>query len=653
MTASIPLIDIEVNMAVITVKELGQVRIKGDKPTLEEQQIIIKTIKQKKKKKELEDFQISQTDLSFPIAEKLTYEDMEKVKARTQAIDAYLKSPEFNRLGLEIGLAVGGAMTGGTLTAARYALRPAIQMLYRSLGAGVGQATGAGIASTTFDPKEELSKDVLRAFAQGATFEMVGAAIPAMISKIKFRGIKTTKEADEAERIIETQKTKLKDKPLDEISKYDEELTSAIQQGKLTPGLQTENRAIDILENVAEKSLFGGGPLLKARAGAITLANKFTDDFVESYGALNRQDYGKLINDAIINNRDAFRATSNQLYGNLTKQAKGVKVNIKEVQKEARKLIKAAEATKELSPAALKIPRNILRQDENISFADLNRIRSQFLSVTRGGADDLIGGTAQRYAATLAKKLTEAVDDIAKTNLSPAARIAYNKAQKFYKKGATSFNDKLIKSLINNDAEQVFKNVIKPERPGIIDRVYKVINRTEDKLVRENLKNSLQGALLFDLKSESIKRFSKLNGDFMLRNLNKYGDSVLGKVFTPTQLKEVRSLFEALKIAQKKTVGEGVPGGIFIQLSQAGALFGLGTGIATGPSAAILLGPAIVARLFTNPKIVSLLKQGFKLKPGNPSHYKWASRLMNAMVTEGIINEDEAGDFLEEFESVK
>ena len=139
----------------------------------------------------------------------------------------------------------------------------------------------------------------------------------------------------------------------------------------------------------------------------------------------------------------------------------------------------------------------------------------------------------------------------------------------------------------------------------------------------------------------------------MLRNLNKYGDSVLGKVFTPTQLKEVRSLFEALKIAQKKTVGEGVPGGIFIQLSQAGALFGLGTGIATGPSAAILLGPAIVARLFTNPKIVSLLKQGFKLKPGNPSHYKWASRLMNAMVTEGIINEDEAGDFLEEFESVK
>jgi hypothetical protein len=634
-------------MAVITVRDLGQVRIKGNVPTLEEKQKIISIIQNKQKQ------EAARTNLADPYPQIMDYGEVEEGNERTDAIEAYLKSPEFKRLALEIGFAVGGAFTGGTLAAARMVLKPAIQLLYRSVGSGIGQATGAGIASTTFDPKEELSKDVLRAFATGATFEAVGAAVPAMISKIKWRGIKTTKEADEAEKIIETQKTKLKDKPLDEVSKYDDELTDAISQGKITPGLTTENRAIDILENVAEKSLFGGGPILKARAGAITLANKFTDDFVESYGALNRQDYGRLINDAIINNRDAFRVTSNKLYGNLTKQAKGVKVNIKDVKKEARKLLKSAESTKDLTPGALKIPRNILRQNDEISFSDLNRIRSNFLSVTRGGSEDLIGGTAQRYAATLAKKLTEAVDDIAKTNLSPAARTAYNKAQKFYKKGASEFNDKLIKSLVNSDPEQVFKNVIKPERPAIIDRVYKVINRTKDKTVRDNLKNSLQGALLFDLKSESIKRFNKLNGDYMLRNLNKYGDSVLNKVFSPQGLKEVRSLFKALEVAQKKTVGEGVPGGIFIQLSQAGALFGLGAGVATGPAAALLFGPAIVAKLFTNTKVVNLLKQGFKLSPGKPGYYKWATRLMNTMVTEEIISEDEAGNFLEELESIK
>ena len=38
---------------------------------------------------------------------------------------------------------------------------------------------------------------------------------------------------------------------------------------------------------------------------------------------------------------------------------------------------------------------------------------------------------------------------------------------------------------------------------------------------------------------------------------------------------------------------------MFIQLSQAGALLGLGTGVAAGPAAAILIGPAVIAKLFT------------------------------------------------------
>lgn len=64
-------------------------------------------------------------------------------------------------------------------------------------------------------------------------------------------------------------------------------------------------------------------------------------------------------------------------------------------------------------------------------------------------------------------------------------------------------------------------------------------------------------------------------------------------------------------MAQRKTVGEGIPGGMFIQLSQAGAVFGLASGIMTAPSAAILLTPAIVGKMFTNPKIIGLMKKDF------------------------------------------
>ena len=289
-------------MGVITVRNLGQVRIAGETPTKQEIQRIgalVKKNKQKAEKKALpgiiDDIEIAEGN------------------ERTEAIENYLKSKEFARLATEVGFAVGGAMTGGTLTAARLALRPALQTLYRSLGAGVGQATGAGIASTTFDPKEELAKDVLRAFAQGATFEAVGAAVPALINKIKLRGIKTTKEADEAEQIIKSQKEELgKD-----ISKLDDELATALKEGQLTPGLQTENRFIDIAENVTEKSLFGGGKLIKARKGAETLTNKFLDDYIANYGDITRSDYGELLQKAITNNVDQWKIAARGAYKDL------------------------------------------------------------------------------------------------------------------------------------------------------------------------------------------------------------------------------------------------------------------------------------------------------------------------------------------------
>ena len=630
-------------MAVISVRNLGQVRIKGDTPTEEEKQKILSFMKQRQD-------EAKQADLTTPFPEIPDYLDDPRGNERTEAIEAYLTSPEFKRLAVEIGFAVGGAATGGTLAAARLVLKPALQTLYRSLGAGFGQATGAGIASTTFDPKEELSKDVLRAFAQGATFEGVGAAIPALIRKIKLKGIKTTKEADEAEKIVTSQKQNLLPKTG---SAYNDELTEAITKGQITPGLQTENRLIDILENVTEKSLFGGGPLIKARKGAETLTSKFVDDFITNYGNVTRKDYGQLLQSVIKGNTDEFKSVAKGLYDDVTKKSGNVKVDITKVVDEANLLLKEGKFTKRLEGDALKVPQTILELGGNsVPFNVANQVRSKLLAITRS-SNELISGQSQRYAANLANKLTTAIDDMSKTPLSADARIAYNTAQKYYKEGAEVFNDKVIKNLIKNESDQVFKNVIKPERPNIIDKVSKVIKRTKNPAERELLEKNLQGSLLFDLQSESIKRYNNLNGDFLLKNLNKYGDSVLSKVFKPNELKQVRSLLESLKVAQQKTVGEGVPGGVFIQLTQAGALFGLGTGIATGPAAAILLGPAVIARLFTNPKFVSFLKRGFQLNPGSSEYYRWGSRFINAMVTENLIDQEEGQDFLEQLEQSK
>ena len=627
-------------MAVITVRNLGQVRISGETPTEQEKQRIGLLVQRQKEKSERRSLPGIVDDI-----------DIAEGNERTEAIENYLKSKEFARLATEVGFAVGGAMTGGTLAAARLVLRPALQTLYRSLGAGFGQATGAGIASTTFDPKDELSKDVLRAFAQGATFEAVGAAVPALISKVKLRGIKTTKEADEAEQIIKSQKEELS-----KVSKLDDELATALKEGQLTPGLQTENRFIDIAENVTEKSLFGGGKLIKARKGAETLTNKFLDDYIANYGDITRSDYGDLLQRAITGNVDEWKIAAKAAYQALDDKLRvvsgGARVDITDIKKSAQKLLDEAKPTAKLQPDALKIPRTILDQNDFVPFSTANAIRSQFLGVTRS-TNELISGQSQRYAATLAKEITETLDDVGKSNLSPSVREAYTKAQKIWRDGSEVFNTKLINKLIREDPEQVFKTLIKPERPSTVQKVFKAINKTKDEAVKKDLKDSLKGAFLFDLKSESIKRYDTLKGDYLLKNLNKYGDSVLNELFTPAELANVRGLLKSLKVAQQKTVGEGVPGGVFIQLTQAGALLGLGTGMFTLPSAAILLTPKIISSLFTNPKFVNLLKQGFALKPGDPKYYRWSTRFINAMVTEGLIDKDEADDALDELESTR
>ena len=627
-------------MAVITVRNLGQVRISGETPTEQEKQRIGLLVQRQKEKSERRSLPGIVDDI-----------DIAEGNERTEAIENYLKSKEFARLATEVGFAVGGAMTGGTLAAARLVLRPALQTLYRSLGAGFGQATGAGIASTTFDPKDELSKDVLRAFAQGATFEAVGAAVPALISKVKLRGIKTTKEADEAEQIIKSQKEELS-----KVSKLDDELATALKEGQLTPGLQTENRFIDIAENVTEKSLFGGGKLIKARKGAETLTNKFLDDYIANYGDITRSDYGELLQRAITGNVDEWKIAAKGAYQALDDKLRvvsgGARVNITNLKKTAQGLLDEAKPTERLQGDALKVLRTVLDKDDFVPFQVANSMRSEFLGVTRS-TNELISGKSQRYAATLAKEITETLDDVGKSNLSPSVREAYTKAQKIWRDGSEVFNTKLINKLIREDPEQVFKTLIKPERPSTVQKVFKAINKTKDEAVKKDLKDSLKGAFLFDLKSESIKRYDTLKGDYLLKNLNKYGDSVLNELFTPAELANVRGLLKSLKVAQQKTVGEGVPGGVFIQLTQAGALLGLGTGMFTLPSAAILLTPKIISSLFTNPKFVNLLKQGFALKPGDPKYYRWSTRFINAMVTEGLIDKDEADDALDELESTR
>ena len=87
---------------------------------------------------------------------------------------------------------------------------------------------------------------------------------------------------------------------------------------------------------------------------------------------------------------------------------------------------------------------------------------------------------------------------------------------------------------------------------------------------------------------------------------------------------------------------------IFIQMKQSGAIMtlaGAGTGAAVGGlpvAASIILAPEVLAKAFTNPKIVRLLTTGFKY---NQKKQNGAGRTFRQIIAqmskEGLITEDE------------
>ena len=56
-------------------------------------------------------------------------------------------------------------------------------------------------------------------------------------------------------------------------------------------------------------------------------------------------------------------------------------------------------------------------------------------------------------------------------------------------------------------------------------------------------------------KSNRIK--GRLDGSYILKELDKYGDDVLKQLFKPNELNNLRDVLRSLSVAQKKICGRG------------------------------------------------------------------------------------------------
>lgn len=720
-------------MGQINVKGLGVVNIEGDTPTSEEASKIKEALSE-----------INTNLAGDAVAD--------------QATEAYTNSPSFARILTEAGLSVVGALGTGAKylpgIAGRVGMlsQPFIkQLLKTSAGAAAGGGTGA-IVAQTFDPKDDVVKEVIRASTEGAAAELIGGPIIVkggqVVSKIlgKPQGYaKLLEGADEAENTLRMKaneilygkaganliaktadgairpikeqvelqaKKTIDDNAIKEFmeknnipeSKFQTLKDQAIEMQKgLTPGVKTENRTLNIIENVVSKALFGGGALERRRGSAQRMGALVSDDIVSSFSAIgsngqkivDKEALGNYFFKTITDAETMFKTAKDAMYKRVDdaliaasgKNAKqlpslpiegkgGLQETVMRLNRQARAGVPELDPmTPILSSLGKKFAEVNKLQGGKLTYEQAGKLRSQVAALKqnfiRNNISDGIGPSSE-----LLKKFDDVLSPESLSNLSPQAGKFLREANDFYEEGMDIFqrgslNAVLAKGVgsakdIGDIFGAVFKTGDKSDLVGkVVEQIKQLpkVTRYTDPATGElkqitqkqadNLLTSFKGQFLnqaLEASKEIDPQFGNLvDAKKFAARLEKQALS-MKKIFSEDEIKDVNKLIKTLAFAQGDlTRMKGLPGGVFIQLKQAGAagqllqLGGAGFGIATGnilPAVTILATPYFMAKGLLNPKFQKLIFDSYKA-PSAPKSAAAMRQLIGRMFSDGYIPEED------------
>ena len=600
------------------------------------------------------------------------YMDIPDQTERSKAVEDYLTSPEFARLVLEItGGVVGAAyapqlslpvLVGKLAGKVRPVLNAAVT---RMAGAGIGEGAAAGVSQTfnpTFDSDDdfneiasEILRDILIKGSIGATGEGAGLVVSKVINKVASKNKKLIKGAEEAVETIEKQKEIILNAPK---GTYSAEIIEAAKSGNLTPGLLQSGQLIDILEGIAESSIVGGGKIRYAKEGANTVAQTGIDNFIKQYKLIAGDgELGVLFQKVLTNDISAFKAAAKAKYKKVDqalsskKFANNFQVDLSDLKKFAKEELTNI-GFKKQSAGVKKFLEDILAENNYITFSRANILRGDALEITRDFTTEVLGKKKSRAAAIFADKITEAMED---SPVPESVKKLLLDANDHYREGAKVFNDTLFKKIINSDPDLVYKAIIAAgDRPTLVKRTFDILDkRIKDPAEKALLKNKIRGEFLEDMLSRSQVENNQFGVEVDAGKLFK-NYTQKKKTFETMFSKEERSNFNkflnALRFAQgRKSKAGGLPGGMMIQMKQSGAilelggLLGVGTGF-TGAGATFLLGPAVIAKAFTTPKIIKSLTLGFQYSDNPKLARRYVLQSLTYMAADGLISQDDLNE---------
>lgn len=517
---------------------------------------------------------------------------------------------------LPVGALVGGTI-GGIVGAPA---GPVGAVGGAALGAAGGEAIEQLVRRATGLPAPETSLQAAKQIGKEAVLGGVGEGVGRLAVGVGGRAFRAIKPRPvvtaEAERAIKFLDTNL---PTQERSRFNpfRYLVGKERQAKLTllPAEANESRAIDLLHNASEASILGGQAISGFKKDRNKALINIADDIIDFMGDRAEPDIvGELFVKAANKELKVSRVGAKIMYNTVDNLAGDTRVPIGTLKGFAEPLQEVAQELKGIGGAAAGDPTiaGVLDLGDDISFSAAKELRSRLIdaanefSVTNPKAK--IIGKTNKLVGLIDTAMEKSLKD---SGQDEALRIL-REANRLWKDGSEKFDNEFVRRLIKKgtrqgEPEAIVKAILKDKAVSNIRRAKVAVGGANTPEWKK-----IQSHFVQDLFARSTKKGTgELTGPTLTANLTKMGKQSLREIYTPGQLNKIQEFANALSVIQAKQA-DGT-GRMFIQLTQAGALVSIPFGSEFNRlSATILLGPGVLAKAFTNPKIADVITRGVK-----------------------------------------
>lgn len=476
----------------------------------------------------------------------------------------------------------------------------------------------------------------------------------------------------------------------------------------LTPARLSKSPTIDMIEQLAEVSFFGGQGIREAGEKAVDISQellgKYLNDlyypgtaernFVKNFSKkASFENVDDLMKNFLVKGRDFYDTAVNAAYKNVNQTAKKYLGNNKII--DMKKMLASFDRKLKIQggdindPAVLSLRKyiaNFANEGKGgVDFLTGKNIRSNLLGKT--GYYTTSGTTPPKYlnkiAGDMASDMTKLMNESIKAQVK-SGRItkeagqeildSYKAANQVYKQGKETFNTKFVAQLLLDETagqtsktsldaiDNVYKTVIGTgDKPGRTREFFKLIeNGVKNKIITQEgsdiIRQKMQGQFFNDI-LKTVTTDGIINPKAVIEFTSGRkgpGERVLKELFkgNTSTLKNMEKYLNAMVLAQSKGIEKQKGSLAFIsgQFGAAGAALTLGKGslVALGTALSILGGPKIISKLFSDPKFVDNLLKIQTTPSGTSAYGRSFVQLLNNLVANQAVDPILAKRFVDE-----